>query len=52
MKNEIDKDWTLDRIISIIDRWDKPEYTTDSLSMRGLISELRQAITETKDTTD
>ena len=29
-------EWILERVASIVDRWDKEEYTADSLPMRGL----------------
>lgn len=39
-------EWILERVESIIDRWDKKEYTADSLPVRGLISALRLAVKE------
>lgn len=39
-------EWILERVSSIVDRWDKEEYTKDSLPMRGLVSDLRQVLRE------
>ena len=39
-------EWILSRLESILDRWDKPKYTIDNLSMLGLIAELRQLVKE------
>lgn len=39
-------EWILGRLESIIDRWDKEEYTSDSLPMRGLLADLRQIVAE------
>ena len=41
-------EWILERVETIIDRWDKDEYTADSLPMRGLIANLRLAVKEEK----
>ena len=50
MENVNDVDIVLDRIASIVNRWDKPQYTADSIGLRGLISELRQVIRESQNT--
>ena len=39
-------EWILGRLESIIDRWDTPEYTANSLPMRGLLADLRQIVAE------
>ena len=42
-------DYILDRIESIVDRWDKANYTTENLPLKGLIFDLRQILREGKE---
>ena len=40
------EEWILARLETIIARWDRTEYTADSLPMRGLLADLRQIVAE------
>ena len=41
--------WILERLSTLIHRWDKKEYKDNNLPVKGIISELKQIIHEESD---